>query len=71
MFLLGCGVGLLDGTLDVRDSPHNIFLVLLVFPSLVMDEQDWITLLAGIPPAVLLWLAAAAMTFRRRRHAAS
>jgi hypothetical protein len=71
MFLLGCGVGLLDGTLDVRDNPHNIFLVLLIFPSLVMDEQDWITLLAGIPPAVLLWLAAAAMTFRRRRHAAS
>ena len=49
MFLLGCGVRLLDDVLDVRSNPHAIFLVLLLFPTLVTEEQDWATLLAGIP----------------------
>jgi hypothetical protein len=69
MFLLGYGIRLLDDVLDVQGNPHGIFLLLLLFPSLVMAEQDWITLLAGIPSAVLLWLVATAMTFRRRRAA--
>jgi hypothetical protein len=66
MFLLGCGIRLLDDVLNVRNNPHGIYLILLLFPSLVMAEQDWITLLAGVPSAILLWLAATAMTFRRR-----
>jgi len=66
MFLFGCGIRLLDDALDVRDNPHAILLILLLFPSLVMSEQDWITLLAAIPPFVLLWLFTVAVTFRRQ-----
>lgn len=68
MFLFGCGIRLLDDALDVRGNPHAILLILLLFPSLVMSEQDWITLLAAIPPFVLLWLFTVAMTFRRQRR---
>jgi hypothetical protein len=67
MFLLGCGVRLLDDILDVRANPHAIFLVLLAFPILVKNEVDWITLVAGIPSTVLIWLLAVALTFRARR----
>ena len=66
MFVFGCGIRLLDDVLDVRANPHAVFLVLFLFPSLVMSEQDWITLLAAIPPLVLLWLLTVAITFRRQ-----
>lgn len=66
MFVFGCGIRLLDDVLDVRANPHAAFLVLFLFPSLVMSEQDWITLLAAIPPLVLLWLLTVAITFRRQ-----
>jgi hypothetical protein len=66
MFLFGCGIRLLDDALDVRASPHATFLILFLFPSLVMSEQDWITLLAAIPPFVLVWLLTVAITFRRQ-----
>ncbi len=66
MLVLGCGIRLLDDVLDVRANPHAVFLVLFLFPSLVMSEQDWITLLAGIPPLVLVWLLTVALAFRRR-----
>jgi hypothetical protein len=66
MFVFGCGIGLLDDVLDVRANPHTVFLVLFLFPSLVMSEQDWITLLAAIPPLILLWLLTVAITFRRQ-----
>lgn len=66
MFLFGCGVRLLDDALDVRANPHAILLILLLFPSMVMSEQDWITLLAAIPAYVLLWLLTVAITFRRQ-----
>ena len=36
MFLLGCTVRLLDDQLDVRANQHGIFLVLLLFPQVVM-----------------------------------
>ena len=39
MFLLGCGVRLLDEILNVRENPHAIFLVLLPFPSLVGEKK--------------------------------
>ena len=67
MFLLGCGVRLLDDVLDVRTNPQAIFLVLLLFPALVKGESDWVTLLAGLPATVLIWLLTVSMTFRRRR----
>jgi hypothetical protein len=66
MFLLGCGLRLLDDVLDVRRSPHVIFFVLLLFPGLVGGENDWVALLASIPGTVLIWLAAVFLTFRRR-----
>lgn len=67
MFLFGCGVRLLDNVLDVRVSPHAIFLVLLLFPTLVKNETDWLGLLVGIPATVLIWLLAVSLTFRPRR----
>jgi len=66
MFLFGCGGRLLDEVLDARTNPHAIFLLLLLFPSLVLAEDDWGTLLAGIPGTVIVWLFAVALTFRRR-----
>ena len=69
MFLLGCGVRLLDDVLSVRTNPHAVFLVLLLFPSLVNGEQDWVTLLASMPATLLVWLSAVALTFRRQESA--
>jgi hypothetical protein len=69
MFLLGCVVRLLDDALDVRTNPHAIFLVLLLFPTLVKDEGGWISTMAGIPATILIWLVAVSLTFRLRRVA--
>ena len=66
MFLLGCGVRLFDDVMDVYGSPHCIFLFLLLFPSLVKQEDDWVGTLTGIPGALLIWLFATYLTFRRR-----
>jgi threonine/homoserine/homoserine lactone efflux protein len=66
MFLLGCLVRLLDESLDVRVNPHAMFLVLLFFPTLVKSEDDWISMVAGIPAATLFWLVAVSLSFRRR-----
>ena len=66
MFLLGCGVRLLNDVLDVRSNPHVIFLVLLLLPTLVTGEQDWATFLASIPAILLIWLSATALAFQPR-----
>jgi threonine/homoserine/homoserine lactone efflux protein len=66
MFLLGCGVRLLN---DVRGNPHAILLVLLLFPSLVKAKDDWVTLAARIPGTVMIWPLAVALTFCARRTA--
>jgi hypothetical protein len=71
MFLLGALIRLLDDTLDARANPHALFLILLLFPSLVTAEQDWITLLAGIPATLALWLFAVSVTFHRHNGAAT
>jgi hypothetical protein len=68
MFLLGCGVRLLDDIMDVRGHPHSIFLFLLLFPTLVKQETDWVGMLAGIPGTLLVWLFAIYLTFRRRER---
>jgi hypothetical protein len=68
MFLLGCGVRLLDDVMDVRGNPHSIFLFLLLFPTLVKQENDWIGMLAGTPGTLLVWLLAVYLTFRKRER---
>jgi hypothetical protein len=70
MFVLGCGIRLLDDFLDVRGNPHTVLLTLFLFPSLVMSEQDWITLLAAIPAFILLWWFTVVLSFGRRRGTA-
>jgi hypothetical protein len=67
MFLLGCGVRFLDDVLDVCGNPHSALLFLLLFPSLVNQENDWVGMLSGIPGILLTWLLAVCITFRRRR----
>ncbi len=67
MFLLGCGVRLLDDVMDVFGSPHCVFLFLLLFPSLVKQEGDWVETLAGLPGTLLIWLFATYVTFRKRK----
>jgi hypothetical protein len=66
MLFFGCGVRLLDNILDVRVNPHAIFLVVLLFPSLVKGEDDWATFIAGIPATLAIWLLATGLTFRAR-----
>ena len=67
MLLLGCGVRLLDDVLDAGVNPHAIFLVLLLLPTLVKNELDFVSLLASIPGTIVIWLLAVQLTFRRRR----
>lgn len=65
MFLLGCGTRLLDDVMDVRGNPHAVFLFVLLFPSLVKQENDWVGMLAGLPGTLLIWLFAIYVTFRK------
>lgn len=66
MFLLGLMVRILDDVLDVRRNPHALLLVLLLFPVLVKAEDDWITMLAGIPGLLLAWYLVVRFSFARR-----
>lgn len=65
MSLLGALARLLDEVLDVGTNPHATFLVLLLFPALVKAEDDWATLLAGLPAAAAIWVFCVALSFRR------
>jgi hypothetical protein len=64
--LLGCGIRLLDGQIDVRTNPHGILFAVLVFSPLIMSENDWIALLSSIPATGRTWLLAVLITFNRR-----
>ena len=66
MLLGGCGIRILDETTDMRRSMHGAFLMLLLFPGIVMAGSDCVTLLAGIPSMILLWLAVVTLSFKRR-----
>jgi hypothetical protein len=66
MFLLGGLTRFLDDVLDVRHDPHAVFLFLLLFPSLVKQEDDWVSMVAGLPGTLLVWLLAVYLTFRSR-----
>ena len=68
MFLLGCGVRFLDDVMDMCSSPHCVFLFMLLFPSLVKQEGDWVDTLAGLPGTLLIWLLATYLTFRKRER---
>jgi hypothetical protein len=52
--------------LDVRANAHAAILVILVFPDLVKSEDDWITLLAGLPGLILFWVAVVMFSFSRK-----
>lgn len=67
MFLLGCGVRLLDNVVDIRKNPHMIFLVLILFPTVVVAESGWVAIFASIPSSLFIWLLSVALTFRARR----
>ena len=71
MFLLGCGIRIIDEVADLRRGVHGAFLIILLFPDIVQAGSDCATLLAGIPGMVLLWLAAVTLSFRRRAEPAS
>jgi len=68
MFLLGCGVRFLDDNMNVYGSPHCVFLFLLLFPDLVLQEEDWVGTLVGVPGTLLVWLFATYLTFRKRER---
>jgi hypothetical protein len=69
MFLCGAGLRVLDESIDLRRGVHGAFLMLLLFPDIVMAGTDCATLLAGIPGMVLLWLGVVATCFKRRTAA--
>ena len=54
--------------MDVYGSPHCIFLFLLLFPGLVLQEEDWVGTLVGVPGTLLVWLFATYLTFRKRER---
>ncbi len=63
MFLLGCGIRLLDDQFDVTMNRHGIFLVVLLFPQLVTSESDWGTVLSSVPATAFVWLLGIVITF--------
>lgn len=67
MFLFGIGVRLFDDVIDVCTNPQGIFLVLLLFPSLVRGEYDWISIVSSMPGTIFAWLLAVAIIFPARR----
>ncbi len=71
MFLIGCGIRILDEVTDLRRSVHGAFLIILMFPGIVEAGTDCATFLAGIPGMVLLWLAVVGLYFTRRTAPAS
>jgi hypothetical protein len=67
MFILGCGMRLIDEAVDIRVSAHAALFILLFFPDWVKSEIGWIDLVASIPQTLALWLLACLLTFRARR----
>ena len=67
MFLLGCGIRILDEVADLRRGVHGTLLIILLFPAIVEAGSDCATLLAGLPGMVVLWLIVVNLSFARRR----
>ena len=68
MFLIGCLARLFDDVMDVYGSPHCIFLFLLLYPILVVQEEDWTQMVANLPGVLLIWLFATYLTFGKRER---
>ena len=66
MFIFGCGVRLLDDVLNIYANPHGILLIILLFPTIVKGEDDWVGLVAGIPVTIFIWVLATYLIFRPR-----
>lgn len=66
MLFLGCMIRLLDDVLDIRRNPQVIYLLVVLYPTVVVAESGWIAIFSGIPLTVMVWLFALAITFRRR-----
>jgi hypothetical protein len=64
MLLFGCLLRLVDDAADIRDNPHAIFLILLLFPVIVEGQASWLTTLSSIPEDVLFFIFAVCITFR-------
>jgi hypothetical protein len=70
MFLLGCGIRIIDEVADLRRGVHGTLLIILLFPGIVEAGSDCATLLAGLPGMVLLWLLVVNLSFARRQVSA-
>jgi hypothetical protein len=66
MLLFGCLLRLVDDAADIRDNPHAIFFILLLFPIIVEGQTSWLTTISAIPENVLFFLFAVCITFRPR-----
>ncbi len=66
MFILGCGVRLLDNAMNIRENPHTVFLVLILFPTLVVAESGWVAIFSGILSTIFIWVLSVAIAFRPR-----
>jgi threonine/homoserine/homoserine lactone efflux protein len=69
MFILGCGVRLLDRAMNIRENPHTVFLVLILFPTLVVAESGWVAIFSGILSTIFIWVLSVAIAFRPRTSA--
>jgi hypothetical protein len=65
MAFLGWLMRILDDALDLRQYPHAVMLVLLLWPVLAAPESSFTATLAVLPGLVLTWLAVTAVAFRR------
>jgi hypothetical protein len=65
MSLLGCVTRLLDDVLDIFENPQVIFLLLLLYPSVVVAESGWVAIFSGIPLTIIVWVFAVAIAFRQ------
>jgi hypothetical protein len=65
MFLLGCGMRILDESADLRRGVHGALLIILLFPDIVQAGSDCATLLAGLPGMILLWVVVVRLSFSR------
>lgn len=71
MAFLGWLMRILDDALDLRQYPHAVMLVLLLWPVLAAPESSFTATLAVLPGLVLTWLAVTAVAFRRCAGASS
>ncbi len=65
MLFLGCVIRLLDDVLDIFKNPQVIFLLLLLYPSVVVAESGWVAIFSGVPLTIIVWLFAVVIAFRR------